>query len=393
MSGGADRAPIDDVLAGAVGRGEVPGAVAIVADRERTLYEGAFGHSDLQRQRPMTMRTLFRLASMTKLVTAVAVMQLVDEGRLDLDVEVEHVLPEFGELPVLSGFDGDVPLLRAPSRGATVRELVAHTSGLSYDVWNADVFRYAELTGTPGIASGLRATLRTPLVADPGTIVEYGTGLDWAGLVVEAIAGEPLDRRFARSIFGPLGMGETSVTLEGDRAERCAPVLGRAPGGSFAATSFDYPQAPEFCTGGGCLYSTAADYCRLQLALLGGGALDGRRILSEQAVDEMFRVQTGELRMGVLRTMVPPLSTDAAVGAGLRWGMGMCVADADVPGGRSAGSGSWCGIFNTYFWIDRGRGLVAGLYMQYTPFYDDVAAALLGSFERAVYGALRPGAV
>jgi CubicO group peptidase (beta-lactamase class C family) len=383
---------IDAILSDAVQGGAVNGVVAIVAGSTGTLYQGAFGHKDSGRQSPMRYDTIFRLASMTKLVTGVAVMQLVDEGRLNLDDEVVKFVPEFGELDVLEGLDGDRPVLRRPSRAATVRELLAHTSGISYDVWNAEVLRYSQLTGVPGIASGLRSTLLTPLVADPATVVEYGTGFDWAGVVVEAIAGESLDDRYERLILGPLGMQDTCVSLDPSRAPRCAPVLARRDGGAgeFTETEIGYPAAPEFTTGGGCLYSTAEDFSRLQLALLGGGCHDGCRILSPESAAEMFAPQTGSLRIPVLRSSVPTLSCDVTLSAGDRWGIGMCINDDDIPGLRSRGSGGWAGIFNTYFWIDPTADIVAGLFMQYVPFYDETAAELLAGFEREVYRSVAP---
>jgi CubicO group peptidase (beta-lactamase class C family) len=266
-----------------------------------------------------------------------------------------------------------------------VRELMAHTSGLSYDVWNADILRYDTELGVPGIASGLRATLLNPLACDPGTRVEYGTGVDWAGLVVEAIAGRPLDEHFEAEIFEPLGMCDTGIARTEDQVRRTAPVVERRDDGSFHVTSLGYPETLEFVTGGGCLYTTAGDWLRLQRALLCGGALDGSRILRPASVDEMFRNQSGALELEVLRSFVPILSRDADFGPGVHWGLGMTLnADARAAG-RGQGSGWWCGIFNTYFWIDRPAGITAALYLQTVPFFDPPAVALYDAFERAVY--------
>jgi CubicO group peptidase (beta-lactamase class C family) len=322
---------------------------------------------------------------MTKLATAVALMQGVETGRLRLDDEVASILPEFGELQVLEGFEDGAPRLRAPARAATVRELMAHTSGLSYDVWNEDILRYDIELGVPGIASGLRATLLNPLAYDPGTRVEYGTGVDWAGLVVEAVAGRPLDEYFEAEIFAPLGMPDTGIARTEDQVRRTAPIVERRDDGSFHETTLGYPETLEFVTGGGCLYTTAGDWLRLQRALLRGGTLDGSTILQPASVDEMFAHQSGELQLEMLRSFVPILSRDADFGPGLHWGLGMTVNAESRPGGRNQGSGWWCGIFNTYFWIDRTAGITGALYLQTVPFYDPPAVAFYDAFEQGVY--------
>ena len=324
---------------------------------------------------------------MTKLFTAVAVLQLVDRGELGLDDPVADHLPHFDRLPVFE-WHGDRLEHRPPSTRATVRQLLAHTSGLAYEVWNDEVFRLYEHTGIPGIATGKRETLETPLVCDPGTRVEYGSGMDWAGLVVEAVTGLRLDAYIDEAISRPLGLRDTSLTLDAEGRARCGPVLHREPDGTFTATPIDYPFEPDFVTGGGCLYSTAPDFLRLQRALLHGGELDGVRILSERSVDEIFREQTGQLDIPVMRSAVPFLSADVPFEPGWSWGLGLCVNRADLPGARTAGSGGWAGIFNTFFWVDRESGIAASLFMQYVPFVDEVAVDLLRRFERAVYASV-----
>jgi CubicO group peptidase (beta-lactamase class C family) len=379
------RADIDAALERAVSDGAVPGVVGVAGDRDGPIYAAAFGSADAEGRRPLAVDSVFRLASMTKLVTSVAAMQLVEQGRLALDAPVAATLPEFGELPVLDGFD-PAPRLRPPRRAATVREVLAHTSGATYEVWNHDILRYYELTGTPSIATGRRETLRTPLACDPGERVEYGMGSDWAGLLVEAVSGQPLAEYYRQHVLDPLGLHDTTHALDAAGRARCGPVLQRTDEG-FAATAIDYPAEPDFLTGGGCLYSTAPDFLRLERALLRGGELDGVRILQPATVDEMFRSQTAGRPITPLRSALGFLSLDVDLddlGAGWSWGMGMCLNERAVPGLRSAGSGGWAGIYNSFFWIDRARGLAAGLFLQFVPFWDPAAIALLVAFERAL---------
>jgi methyl acetate hydrolase len=377
----ADR--IDAVLSDACEQGAIPGAVAAVADVSGVVYHKSFGWADPDRRDPLDGHAAFRLASMTKLITAVAVLRLVDAGQLALDDPLTRHLPEFSAVEVLDGFEGDVPRLRKPTRSPTVRELLSHCSGLSYEVWNQDILRYQTLTGTPAISSGRIGVLDTPLVADPGTIVEYGTGFDWAGLLVERLSGVSLDEYCRMEIFEPLGMTRTSLRRLSDPLVRYAPVLSEREG-EFAVTDIDYPQEPDFVTGGGCFYSTAADYLALQRALLAGGTLDGTPLLSADSVDQILSAQSfAEVPM--LRTTVPWLSTDVDLGPGWHWGFGLMVNSDPIPGGRNATSAGWWGIFNTVFWIDRRAGIAANLFMQFVPFYSDAAALTAQRFERAVY--------
>lgn len=374
---------IDAVLAAACERGAIPGAVATVGNAGGVMYQQAVGWADPERLQPLDGDSVFRLASMTKLITAVAVLRLSDAGLLGLDDPITQHLPEFVDVRVLAGFDGDEILLREPARSPTVREVLAHTSGLSYEVWNEDILRYQTLTGTPPISSGLIGVLDTPLIGDPGTIVEYGTGFDWAGQIVHRLTGEPLDEYCRREIFDPLRMTRTSLRRLDDATLHYVPVLSAQERG-FAATEIDYPQDPDFITGGGCFYSTSADYLALQRVLLAGGSLNGVTILSAAATDEVLRAQSFA-DLPPLRSTLPWLSSDVDLGPGWRWGFGLMVNHNAKPGGRNVLSGGWWGIFNTTFWIDRRARLAANLFMQFVPFYSSAAATVADDFERAVY--------
>jgi CubicO group peptidase (beta-lactamase class C family) len=377
-------ASIDVVLAEACERGHIPGAVAAVADANGVVYHRAFGWADPDRCHALDSDAVFRLASMTKLITVVAVMRLVDEGRLELDDSFARHVPEFDAVEVLDGWDGETPNLRRPTRAPSVREVLSHCSGLSYEVWNEDILRYQVTTGTPAISSGRIGVLDTPLVADPGTIVEYGTGLDWAGRLVERLTGVSLDEYCRSEIFEPLRMTRTSLHRLSDAAARYVPVLSARPSGEFETTEIDYPQNPEFVTGGGCFYSTAADYLTLQRALLADGTYDGYSVLSPASIREILGPQS-IADVAVLRSTLPWLSADVDLGPGWRWGLGLMVNANPIPGGRTATSGGWWGIFNTMFWIDRRTGVAANLFMQFVPFYCEAAVEVASSFERAVY--------
>ena len=208
-----DSSTIDVLLQGAVDKGAVPGVVAVVGDRDGSLYEGAFGQLGVDDDRPALIDTTFAIASMTKALASVAALQLVEQGKLSLEQPVADVLPAFGELQVIDGFDGDTPRLRAPARQATIHNLLTHTSGLAYHFTSPELHRYLEVTGLPDVTSGTRKALEAPLIADPGTLWQYGTSIDWLGEVIQAITGQDLNEYCQEHIFGPLGMDDTTFVL------------------------------------------------------------------------------------------------------------------------------------------------------------------------------------
>src|SRR5579883_763080 len=252
------EARIDALFRHAVERADVPGLVAIAASGTGMLYEGAFGLRDLAGGSVMTCDTIFRIASMSKAVTSVAAMQLVEEGRIDLDEPAGRFLSELAAPQVLEGFDAaGRPRLRPARRPITLRHLLTHTAGFGYDWANAALRRYAEMTGTPPIASGKRAALGLPLVCEPGERWEYGINTDWVGRLVETVSGAPLDAYLRDRIFTPLAMTDTGFELTAEQARRLAGVHRRNPDGTLSPVAVEAPSGREFWSGGGGLYASA----------------------------------------------------------------------------------------------------------------------------------------
>jgi methyl acetate hydrolase len=215
---------IDQVLQNAVESGAVPNVVAMAANADGPIYEGAAGPRAVGEPDPITPDTMLRIASMTKMVATTAALQQVERGNLDLDAPIEEYRPEFGKLQVLEGFDGDTPRLRPPASKATVRQLITHTSGLAYWFFNEDIVRWEAATGTPNVLSGDDVIFTAPLVADPGTRYEYGINTDWLGLVVEAVSGTPLDAYIGEHILTPLGMEHTTWLMDDEQRANSVPV-------------------------------------------------------------------------------------------------------------------------------------------------------------------------
>lgn len=377
----AGPAAVDAVLSGAVARGEIPGVVAIAATRTGVIYQGAFGAADLPSRRPLVPDAIFRIASMTKPVTSTALMQLVEAGRLGLDDPAAQYLPELAGLQVVEQFDAGTGAyaLRPAKRAITVRHLLTHTAGFGYNFTSPVVRDFKPREGEEYAAG--------PLVFDPGERWLYGTSTDWVGRLVEAVSGQPLETYFRERIFVPLGMRETFYTVPDDKRARVVTVHRRTGDTAFVVEPMQPPFTIARPIGGGGLSSTAADYIRFLRMLLNSGTLDGARLLSSETVGLMGRNHIGGLGVPALKTALPERSGDFAFVADGRdkWGLGFLIAAARQPGKRSAGSLSWGGINNTYFWVDPARGVAGVILMQFLPFADPRALEVHDAFERAVY--------
>ncbi len=380
-------ARLSDRLTAALAANSIPGAVAMVGNRAGTLAEVAVGAKGLGGP-PLTTDTLFQIASMTKAITSVAAMQLVEAGSLDLDSDIGALLPALADPQVLTGFDADgVPQLRAAKGPITLRQLLTHTSGLGYEFMSAELTQWR---ATSPAEPGKLAYLAAPLLGDPGTLWNYGISTDWVGQAVEAASGMTLGDWFAAHIFAPLGMTDTGFGFDDAVKARVAPLHARMPDGSLVPfpVHFGGGDAAEFHSGGGGLTGSAADYLRFTRMLLNGGELDGVRILKAETIAEMCRNQVGDLAAGILKTNLPGMSSDFDFFPGMRcgWGLGFLINPEPGPDGRAAGSQAWDGIANTWFWFDPAQDVAAVLMMQHLPFGEPQALAVVKAFERTVYG-------
>lgn len=375
---------LDETLRASVMRRKIPAAVAMAATAERTTYTGAFGKRDSAATADLAPDSIFHIASMTKAVTSVAAMQLVERGALKLDEPVSRHLPKLDGLRVLEGFDkntGD-PMLRPASKPVTLRRLLTHTAGFGYDTWDGNLLRYGGAAASGGVP---------PLLFEPGTRWEYGTNLDWTGRLVEAVSGETLETYFQRNILAPLGMRDTGFSVPAEKFDRLVSVYQRQSDGSLKENPRTPPAPPKTFNGGGGLYSTAGDYARFtQMILRRGRSSDGKQILRADTVDMMTSNQIGDLSAGKMKSVRPERSSDVDFHPGFsdKFGFGFLINTVAYEGGRSAGSLAWGGLENTFFWIDPRRGVCAVLLMQFLPFCDTEAMGLLHDFERAVYAAL-----
>jgi CubicO group peptidase (beta-lactamase class C family) len=385
--------PIRRALEAAIGPDRIPGIAAAVATNDGVIFEGAVGKKSKLQSAPMTTDTVFRIASMTKAITATAALQLVEQGKLALDQPAKEILPFLGETKVLTGFDTNGPLLRPPRTEITLRNLLTHTAGFAYDTWNANIARYASETKIPAMRTAKSAAFKVPLVRDPGERWEYGVNIEMVGRMVEAASGFDLETYMQKHILMPLGMRDTSYIARPAWDDRLAGVHARKAEGRLEA--FAHPPIDEakreFFPGGGGLYPTAPDYLRFLRALLNGGELDGARILQKDTVALMGENHMGALNVEPLPTFNPQLSNPVDLMPGIvkKWGLSFLINTQALPGGRSAGSLAWAGLINTYFWLDPSAKVAAVFMTQILPFADGTVLAALDAFERAVYEVVR----
>ncbi|WP_024507479.1 serine hydrolase domain-containing protein [Bradyrhizobium sp. ARR65] len=377
-----ERADIDRILQAKVAAGEIPGVVAMAANERSVLYQGAFGFRNMADGARMSTGTIFRIASMVKLLTSVAALQLVEQGKLRLDEPAADVDPSLAAEQVLAGFDAKgAPRLRLAQKPITLRQLLSHTSGFSYVLWDPNVVRYLKA------ARHHPHLPRKPLMFEPGTRWAYGNSIDHVGRMVEIASGQSLDRYFRDHITGPLGMDDTAFSLSEKQRAREASLHVREADGALVPQPLERQAMPTTFSGGGGIYSTAPDYLRLTQALLAGGSLGGARILRPETVALMAVNQIGNLQAGVLKTTNPALSNDVDFfpGTRLRWGLGHMINLDPVREGRRAGSLTWAGLFNTYYWIDPTMRIAGVIMTQILPFADTQALAAYRHFERGIY--------
>jgi CubicO group peptidase (beta-lactamase class C family) len=377
-----DTAGVDETLRSGIVRRGIPDVVGMVASGDKTLYAGAFGKRDASGV-PVRVDSIFAIASMTKAITTVAALQLVEQGKVDLAEPVAGRLPQLANLDVLEGFDAaGKPSLRPAKTPLTLRHLLTHTSGFCYDTWDGNMFRYSSATPATDPAKP------GPLMFEPGTRWQYGQGVDWAGRLVEAVSGATLENYFQEKIFRPLGMQDTSYILPAAKFDRMVSRYHRDEGGDLTQDERKMPTPPTAFNGGGGLYSTAGDYVRfMQMILNQGMGTNKARILQPKTVESMLANQIGELTAGKMKSFRPNTSADVDIQPGHteKWGLGFLINTTAYAGGRSTGSLAWAGVYNTFFWIDPKRRRCAVILMQYLPFVDKEAVGLLNDFERVVY--------
>jgi methyl acetate hydrolase len=371
----------------------VPGVVAMVTDRHKNIYEGAAGKRVMGQDTDMTTDSVFAIFSTTKSITGTAILQCVEEGKLDLDAPAKTYAPDIGKLQVIVGFDAaGKPKLRAPKRDITTRMLMLHTAGFGYDFFNETYNTLAEKHGQPSVITASKAAINTPLLFDPGDEWEYGSNIDWCGQVVEGVRGKRLGEVMKERIFTPLGMEDTAFVMTPSMRSRLTRIHQReADNGLKPHLDLELTQTPEIDMGGHGLYATVGDYMKYIRMYLNDGAGEHGRVLKAETVRMAEQNGLGDKKVKMLPGVIKWLSNDAEFFPGLSksWSLTFMVNDEEAPTGRPKGAIGWAGLANLFYWIDRQNGIGGYWATQIFPFGDAASFGGYMDFETAVYDSMR----
>ncbi len=373
----------DQPLRHAVDSGALPAVAAMAATSDGLIHQAAFGLRDPETGAAMTTDSLAHIASMTKAITSVAALQLVDEGKLSLDDPICDVLPELVAPMVMERFGADgAPILYPAQTAITLRHLLTHTAGYGYETWNPALWHLQTRFGTPRIPTSAEELRQVPLLFEPGTSWNYGINTDIVGRAIEVVSGRTLAEQIRETVTGPLGMADTVFVPSAEQAGRRVVMHQRDAAGQLAPIAW-VPPEPRFMAGGGGLFSTAEDYMRFLRALLSGGA----GLLSAEMVSALTTNQIGALDVTPLASAVPARSRDIDLypGMKLKWTLGFMLNTETTQQGRSAGSLAWAGLTNCYYWIDRTRDVCGVFIAGLLPFGDEAALTAFRGYEAAVY--------
>jgi CubicO group peptidase (beta-lactamase class C family) len=296
-------------------------------------------------------------------------------------------VPAAADIKVLDGWDGEEPRFRAPKRPITLTDLLTHSSGFVYNLWDAELDRFMKAKNFPALNTGKEEAFYPPLMFDPGERWEYGIGIDWAGKLVGAVTGKSLGTYLRENIFAPLDMTSTGYKLTPDMEERLVRVHQRGEDGKLTVVEWKGQPEPLLEFGGGGLHSTAGDYLKFVRMILNDGSAGSAQVLKPETVQLMAKNAMGDIRVTMLKTTNPARSVDAEFFPGLpkSWGLTFMINEETAPTGRPAGSLAWAGIYNTFFWIDRTNG-IGGVYMVQTlPFVEEKSLQPFYDYETEVY--------
>ena len=357
---------IDSYLNKAIEKNQIPGAVALIRRNNKIIYNKAFGYSDVENKIMYSTDDIFRIASMTKAVTSLAVLMLWEEGEFNLDDPIEKYIPEFKDLKVLTDFnETDSTYLSKPAENKiSIRHLLTHTSGIGYGVIDKDA-RFKAIykkqgivdlftTDSINIGSNVKKLAQLPLHHEPGEAFTYGESLDVLGYFIEVISQKSLDVFFKERIFDPLEMNDTYFYLPTTHQDRLVPIQTKRDGfwtkyqGDFYDTNYPVKGAKTFLSGGAGLSSTTADYSNFLQMFLNKGSFKDKQILGKKTVELVYVNQNNHI-------------PDSSIG--LAFGL-VSEKDQALGGKGSMGTITWGGYFNTFYFADPVENIIGILYKQ-----------------------------
>ena len=396
------EAILDPIFQGRVDSKKIPGAAAVALDVSGdVLFSKGYGNvvaGDTSSPK-VTPQTPAMMWSCTKLVTCVAGMQLIEQGKLNLDDPVEKYVPEIADIKYLDGWnDDDSPKLRKPDKPIKVLNLFTHTSGFSYDFFHPDTLKWRITHNQPPVAYVTRSSKEeytVPLVFEPGARWEYGCNQEWIGFIIEKISGLPLAEYVDKNIIQPLGLKTTGLKLTPEQDKEFFTVHDKNAAGELTPTPLRMVENPEVVAGGHYLYSSTSDYCQFLLTLLNNGThpKTGVKILEKDTVknyvfkDMLPQVGCSGDGVGDVPSIISAATCTGSLLPGVPkgWSLGALINNEAAPNGRNKGSAMWAGLGNCYFWMDQAAGKLGFVVSAILPFFDRDVLYLADALERAVY--------
>ena len=371
-------AKVSASLKGFVDDEKVSGAIAIVVRKGRVVYFQSFGSRDVEAGKPMEKDSILRFYSMTKPITTVAAMTLVEEGKLELDADVTRYVSQFKQLKVLQSKQGDELQVAELDRPVTIRDLMRHTAGMTYGFFSntavdQEYLKAGILSGPDSLQQTVEKLAKIPLLYQPATRFHYSVASDVLGHVVEVVSGMNLGEFFRGQIFEPLDMPDTAFEVPRGSADRLATVYSPKTGGGLsvddAAATSRFLRKPAMCSGGGGLVSTARDYSRFCQMMLNGGELDGNRVLKAATVADMIKDQ--------LPASAFPISMGLPL-PGVGFGLGFSVVVKKPTPDSTARLGEYgrAGAASTHLWIPPRDDLAVVVLSQRSPFSSQLSVAV-----------------
>tara|TARA_B110000014_G_scaffold264482_1_gene266709 strand:- start:12558 stop:13715 length:1158 start_codon:yes stop_codon:yes gene_type:complete len=381
-----DNKALNNILSRAV-KDKIPGVAASIISSSNTLYKNQFGYSNYSDKQYLHEDSLYRIASMTKAITSVCILQLMERGKLRIDSKLKDFFPEAGKAKILKGFDAhNIPLYKNVSADITIKHLLTHTSGFAYEIWNDKILKLMKLGLLSSAFEGSSNFLKAPLVHEPGASWEYGIGIDWLGHLVEKVSDLSLQDYMVKNVFKPLEMNDTSYDIPSHKIDRLSSVHKREDEG-FTVLPFEIPKKEDFYSGGGNLISSLSDYSKFLQMILNNGSLNNRQILKKDSIQTMSVSHTSGISLHPMRSVVPFLSNDFDFFQGQKgsWALGFLLSEEDSVSGKPKNSLGSYGLFNSFCWIDKMNDLAGLLIMQMLPFFDEEVVKVLNSFEKNIY--------
>lgn len=401
------EAQLDPIFENAIKSGRVPGAAAVVLDvKGNTLFSKGYGNVTFGDDKSPKVEpdTPALIWSCTKLVTSVAMLQLIENNKAELMDEAEKYYPGIRDIKVLKGWNEDgTPDLADPESHIKLLHLFTHTSGMNYDLFNADALHWRSFKGQEPVqyvTKSSKEEYTNPLVFEPGTRHEYGCNIDYLGLCIERISGLRLNEYIDKNIIQPLGLKNTGVGLNDAQSKVFFTVHTKDAEGKLTPTPLRMVENPEVMPGGHYLYSSTSDYANFLLTLLNNGThpVSGVQILKPETVkdylftDMLPTVGCSGDGVGDIPCVIPQVSCAGSFLPGVPkgWSCGGLINKADVPNGRHKGSLAWAGLGNCYYWVDPTEGKLGFVVSAILPFFDRDVLVLADALERAVYGKPMP---